>query len=163
MSVIAPPSATGPLPETSLEPPVRHLGKLWKRCVAYLVDLFIISIPAYLIALPFSEFLCRSGPWGRLIGFCIAFPYYTLFNSDIGGGRTPGKRLLFLQLVDGQGQTIPLSSSALRYTLLFAPFFLNGLALPISHTPATLILAIEETTLILGFGTLYLVLFNQHT
>jgi uncharacterized RDD family membrane protein YckC len=128
-----------------------------------LIDATIVGVIAFLIALPFFETFSRLGGWGRLVGFCLAIPYYGLLNSRIGSGQTLGKRLMHLQVVNALGETISFSKALLRYAFLSAPFFLNQMRLPLTRTPQF----VSYLTGIIVFGlggiTIYLVLFNRRT
>src|SRR5688572_4687565 len=66
------------------------------------------------------------GGYGRLLGFAVALAYFGVMNSRIGGGQTLGKRLLGVRVVAGDGRTLSLPRSFLRYCVLGIPFFLNG-------------------------------------
>jgi RDD family len=86
-----------------------------------------------------------------------------LLNSRIGKGQTLGKRAMHLQVVNASGEPISVSKSFIRYLVLSAPFFLNGLTLPITRTPQ--IVTYLQAAVVLGLGaiTIYLVLFNRRT
>jgi uncharacterized RDD family membrane protein YckC len=142
-------------------PPDREIGSLWRRIVAFLIDSIVVGIAGTLIALPFFDFFSRLGAWGRLVGFCLAVPYFVLLNSRIGDGQTLGKRAMHLQVVNATGEPIPVSKSFIRYLVLGAPFFLNGLRLPITRTPQIVTYLLTGVIFGLGATTIYLVLFNR--
>lgn len=130
MSLFSPPLTGDPEVPVNL-PPDREVGSLWRRIVAVLIDSIVVGIAGTVIALPFFDFFSRLGAWGRLVGFCLAVPYFVLLNSRIGNGQTLGKRAMHLQVVNASGEPISVSKSFIRYLVLSAPFFLNGLTLPI--------------------------------
>jgi uncharacterized RDD family membrane protein YckC len=102
----------------------------------------------------------RMGGWGRLIGFCVAMAYFGVMNSSICKGRTIGKRLMGIEVVDAAGRNISLPRSCLRYFILGVPFFLNGA--PIANSgPAAYVAGF----LVLGLGGAipYLYVFNRRT
>src|ERR1700722_19252713 len=162
MSLFSPP-LTGDREVPVSRPPNREVGSLWRRIVAVLIDSITVGIAGTVIALPFFDFFSRLGAWGRLVGFCLAVPYFVLLNSRIGNGQTLGKRAMHLQVVNASGEPISVSKSFLRYFVLSAPFFLNGLTLPISRTPQIVTYLLTGVVFGLGALTIYLVLFNRRT
>lgn len=158
----APP--TGDLLSVSVNlPPDRTIGSLWRRVLAIAADGIIIGIAGNSIALPFFEPFSRLGAWGRLLGFCIALPYFAALNSTFGNGKTLGKRWMHLQVVNKNGMTIPFWKSVVRYAVLAIPFFLNEIELPITRTPWVVFAFISLIIFGVGGATLYLVFFNRHT
>jgi uncharacterized RDD family membrane protein YckC len=157
------PSLPNALPPSAL-PSVhtRSIGGLWRRLFAALVDAVIVGIAANLLALPFFNLLSHVGPWGPLIGFCVASPYFAILNSGIGDGQTLGKSWMNLRVVDSSGEPVSFSRSALRCTVLVVPFLIDALTLPVTRTPAALQYLVGAISL-LGAATAYLIVFNRHT
>lgn len=162
MSLFSPPLTGDPEVSVNL-PPDREVGSLWRRIVAFLIDSILVGLAGTVIALPFFDFFTRLGAWGRLIGFCLAVPYFVMLNSRIGKGQTVGKRAMHLQVVNAHGEPISVSKSFTRYFVLSAPFFLNGLTLPITRTPQIVTYLLSTVVFGLGAMTIYLVLFNRRT
>jgi uncharacterized RDD family membrane protein YckC len=162
MSLFSPPLIGDPEVPVNL-PPDREVGSLWRRIVAFLIDSIVVGTAGLLFALPFFDFFSRLGAWGRLVGFCLAVPYFVLLNSRIGKGQTLGKRAMHLQVVNASGEPISVSRSFTRYLVLSAPFFLNGLRLPITRTPQIVMYLLASVVVGLGSITIYLVLFNRRT
>ena len=162
MSLSSPPLPGDPEVPVDL-PPDREIASLWRRIVAVLIDSIVVGIAGTVIALPFFDFFSRTGAWGRLVGFCLAVPYFVLLNSRIGNGQTLGKRAMHLQVVNRSGELLSVSKSFIRYLVLSAPFFLNGLALPITRTPQIVMYLLSTVVFGLGAITFYLVLFNRRT
>lgn len=159
----SPPLPADPSSTVTALAPDRPVGSLWRRIAAFILDSIFVGVAGTLIAMPFFGALSRLGAWGRLLGFCIAILYYGVLNSRIGNGQTVGKRLMHLQVVDAGGKSISFSKSLVRYAVLSAPFFLNGLALPLSRTPKPVLYLLGAIVLGLGAITTYLVLFNCGT
>ncbi len=107
MSLFSPPLTGDPQAPVNEFPPDREVGSLWRRIVAVLIDSIAVGIAGTLIALPFFEFFSRLGAWGRLVGFCLAVPYFVLLNSRIGKGQTLGKCAMHLQVVNSNGDVVP--------------------------------------------------------
>jgi len=163
LSSLAPPIADDPLSADKTLPPSRPIGVLWRRFVAFAIDVIVLGLVGFAISLPFFETFSRLGPWGSLVGFCLALPYFAILNSDVGNGQTLGKRLMHLQVIDKKGNTISFWRSVVRYAVLAVPYFLNEMTLPATRTPwagSTLVAVVVAGV---GGATLYLVLFNRHT
>jgi uncharacterized RDD family membrane protein YckC len=163
LSAIAPPISSDPLPIGSALQPDRAIGSFWRRLVAVVADGVIVGIAATVIALPFFEVFSRLGLWGRLVGFCMALPYFAILNSSIGNGQTLGKRWMHLQVVDVRGNTITFGKSLVRYALLAIPYFLNEISLPATRTPWIVSSLIAVVIFGVGGANIYLVCFNRHT
>ncbi len=163
MSLFSPPLTGDPQAPVNEFPPDREVGSLLRRIVAVLIDSIVVGIAGTLIALPFFEFFSRLGAWGRLVGFCLAVPYFVLLNSRTGKGQTLGKRAMHLQVVNANGEPISVSKSLIRSLVLSAPFFLNRLTLPITRTPQIVMYLLTGVVFGLGAITIYLVLFNRRT
>jgi len=98
-----------------------------------------------------------------LIGFFLALPYFGILNSRAGNGQTIGKRLLSLQVVDCNGDTLSFSDSLLRYFVLAIPFYLGNVAFPVTRTPWIASALFTMVTFGGGAATAYLIAFNRRT
>ena len=162
MSSVAPPLTSDAVPIAGI-PQERVIAGLWRRIIAFALDGIIVGIAGIILALPFFEPLSRLGCWGRLVGFCLALPYFAILNSQIGNGQTLGKRWMRIRVVDQNGRALTFSRSVARYALLAIPYFLNQLTLPVTRTPWLVSAAISVIIFGVGGATLYLVLFNRRT
>lgn len=163
MSIFTPPISADPPSVPGAVLPIRAIGALWRRILAFVVDMAVLFVTTTLVVVPFFETFSRLGPWGPLVGFCLTLPYFAILNSSIGNGQTLGKRLLHIQVIDTHGATIPLWKSVIRYTALAVPFFLNEVLLPTTRTPRVVSIFVSVVVLGVGGSTLYLVLFNRRT
>lgn len=115
-------------------PPLAEPGK---RILARLIDLLIISIPLYLISLPWGGAIDVDGDGGdgfdaaysghqflwSLIGLVVYVAYDTYFTHK--DGRTLGKRLLKLRVAMLNDGRVPDTGAALmRAVVLWAPALL---------------------------------------
>ncbi|AEN10286.1 MULTISPECIES: RDD family protein [unclassified Streptomyces] len=120
-------------------PPLAEPGK---RILARLIDFLIISIPLYLISLPFGGAVDVTSDDGgndfgnaignsynghqliwSLIGCVVYVAYDTYFTHK--DGRTPGKRLLKMRVAMLNDGSVPDTSSALmRAVVLWLPALL---------------------------------------
>ncbi|NEA17390.1 RDD family protein [Streptomyces halstedii] len=120
-------------------PPLAEPGK---RILARLIDFLIISIPLYLISLPFGGAVdvgnnADNNDFGNaisnsynghqliwsLIGVVVYVAYDTYFTHK--DGRTPGKRLLKMRVAMLNDGSVPdTTSSLLRAVVLWVPALL---------------------------------------
>jgi uncharacterized RDD family membrane protein YckC len=162
VSVAAPPLFGDPVPATATPPPERALASFWRRLGAFVIDSIIVGLAAFVLGIPFFSSLSRLGPYGRLIGIILAFPYYVILNSKIGDGQTLGKRILDIQVVDESGHTVSFATSSLRYLVVVVPYFLSDVPLAATRTPWT-VSAFLQALGIISAATLYLLIFNRRT
>lgn len=163
MSILAPPLSGDPLSIVGSLPHDRAIGALWRRLVAFGIDGVIVGVVANVIAIPFFEAFSHLGPWGRLLGFCMALPYFVILNSSIGNGQTLGKRWMHVQVVDARGNPITVGKSLIRYAIFAIPYYLDDVPLPVTRTPWVLSSLISVVVFAVGGATLYLVFFNRNT
>jgi uncharacterized RDD family membrane protein YckC len=161
-------AAAPPIPDTLASaavalPPDRAIGSVGRRFIAFLIDGAVVWLACYVLTWPFFKTLSDLGGWGRLVGFCVALPYFAILNSRIGGGQTLGKELTHLQVVDRNGNTISFWRSLARYALLAVPYFTNDITINATRAPwiATYLLGLAIFGL--DVATSYLVLFNRRT
>ena len=136
------------------------------RLGAFLVDVVVLGVIGWIVGSIFYEVLIGFTWESRIIGAVITGAYVVVLNSHIGNGSTLGKRIFKLQVLGVDGRTISLQRSAVRYVVLFFPFFMNGIQLPANVLSNSGLLAVSGTALsVLIFGTaaaiVYLVVFNK--
>jgi uncharacterized RDD family membrane protein YckC len=163
LSNFTPPIGADPPPVPETIQPDRAIAALWRRVVAFVLDGIILFVAASLVAMPFFETFSRLGSWGALVGFCLALPYFAILDSGIANGRTLGKRLMHIQVIDKNGAAISFGKSVVRYTVFAVPYFLNNLLLPLTRTPWAVFGLMSILIFGVGGATLYLVVFNRHT
>jgi uncharacterized RDD family membrane protein YckC len=133
----------------------------WRRFGAFVVDAIVLGLAGQLLGLVLADALIRAGEWGRLIGFLIAGAYFVPLESGWGGGRSLGKRLLGLRVVNALGRPPGPVRAALRYAIFGVPYFLNGAPLPASMLfgPGVYLVSL----LVFGIGgiSLYLFIFDR--
>ena len=135
----------------------------WRRLGAFLLDCLLLGAIGTAAGYLFVDELARLGPWGRLLGFCIALPYFALLNSRLTQGQTPGKRLLKIKVVDKDGSPLSIPRSFIRFLPVGAPWFLNNAQFSesvfLSPWRHVLTLAIFGV----GLSVVYLFVFNRAT
>lgn len=141
----------------------RWIAPFWRRIGAIFLDTFILGLVGFLLGLFFKDEFVQLGGWGRLIGFAIALAYFGVMNSKLCNGQTIGKKLLDLQVVDRQNNTISLPKSLLRYLVLAVPFSLNGLHADTDQMPAFVSFLLVAVVFGGMLSVVYLHLFNRVT
>lgn len=137
------------------------IAPVWRRAVAFLIDVLILGLigvaAGALLFAPFSA----MGAWGRLLGFAIAVLYLGCTQSAMGGGRSPGMRVLGLRVVTRGGELLSLPAAFLRTGIFCLPYFFYGVAADPAPGPAWLATGVSLLCGALLFGILYLLLFNR--
>lgn len=109
---------------------------VWRRLAAWLVDVSLLGGVVALLLVAAAEVIAGGLSFGQLPAVAVpavllvallAFVYATLF-AFIWGGRTPGRRLLGLHLVDDSGHAPAPTRALLRGALSVVSFalFLSG-------------------------------------
>ena len=86
MSDSAPPIPFDP-PSPTATLPSRPVSPLWRRFLAFAIDGLLLALLGNAIGVVLFNKLSDLGPWGRLVGFLIALPYFALFESNLGDGQ----------------------------------------------------------------------------
>lgn len=145
----------------STEEHITQICGFWRRLCAFFIDSSVLAIPAITLGYIFFDFFVSIGSWGLLGGFTVALVYFACLNSSIGNGQTLGKRLMKIQVVTKEGQTIPFHTALIRFVVLGVPYFLNGTILPIDSQSLALLFSV---TTFFGFvAIIYLYIFNRKT
>jgi uncharacterized RDD family membrane protein YckC len=151
------------LPTTQFPLAPRRLGALWRRLLAFAIDAIIVGVAGLTLGYIFFDLFMGLGPAGRLVGYFVGFFYFAIPESSFGNGQSVGKRLLSLQIVNADGMPLSIERSSIRYTLFAIPWFVYGLALPITRTPPLVDFLLGMGVFALGGAGLYLMLFNRNT
>ena len=96
----------------------------WQRASAIVLDSLILGLIGIAIGFAIFDWAARHENAAKLVGFAIAFFYFGILNSRLGGGRTLGKRLLGIRVVDQSGNGLSPTRSALRFLVIGIPYFL---------------------------------------
>ncbi len=99
------------------------------RILAFFIDVLILTVIGYFLGLSLGKFAYQLGNWGLLIGFVITLLYFSIQNSYITHGRTIGKRITKLKVVDKNNNYLTVSKSTIRTLILITPYFLSDLPL----------------------------------
>lgn len=140
-----------------------EISGFWRRVGAFFIDSIILGVFGVLLGLLFSHQFVAAGGWGRAIGFPIAAIYFAIMNSRVGGGQTIGKKVSKIKVVDSVGELISLSKSALRYSIIGIPYFLNGALISDSILYPFGFYILSLLVFGFGFSMVYLYVFNRNT
>lgn len=145
------------------QPAALPVGGFWRRLGAFVIDCIVLGVVGAIAGAFLFDVLAQLGVYARAIGFAIAFAYFGLLNSRLGGGQTLGKRALSIRATTLDGQLLSVPRSLLRYSVLGIPFFLNNAPLPMDVllSPWTYVVSL----IVIGgmLSILYLLVFNRAT
>ena len=114
----------------------------WRRFFADFLDAIFLAIPGYGIGYLFRYTFSAMGLHAIWLGLVCSFLYYGLQHTRLGGGQTPGKRLLGIQVLRRDGLYLGFGKSFLRY-LVVSFIFYNGLyGSLINHLPQSTMMAV---------------------
>jgi uncharacterized RDD family membrane protein YckC len=131
--------------------------------MALAIDGLCLGLPGIILGFFFFDSLARLGVWGRLLGFSIAMVYFGILNSAIGKGKTIGKRIMKIEVVDRAGNHLSVGRSFLRYAILGAPMFLNYAMIPPDVLLSPIGYLIGFILFGVGGGIIYLYVCNRRT
>jgi len=112
-------------PQPPAPPPTREISGFWRRSLAFIIDFTFLGVVAFLLSILLGDFFAHLGVWGGLFGFCITVGYFGLLNSSIDHGQTIGKKIMRIEVVDKEGNSISLGRSFLRSAVLCFGLFPN--------------------------------------
>jgi len=133
---------------------------LRRRLAAASIDGVVLGSIGVVLGAFYWEDFAAMGDRARLIGMAIATIHLGLLNSRLTGGRTPGKWLMRIRLVDAAGRPLGVGRAIVRSAMLQTPFALNGAT--IQPGPWTNALAAAGVFGLFG-ALLYLWLANRST
>lgn len=141
----------------------RTVAGFWRRLGAFFVDCLLLGTIGAAAGFFLIDEFVRLGPWGRLLGFCVALAYFGTLNSRLGGGQTLGKRLLKIRVVDKDGSPLPVPWSFLRFLPLGAAWFLNNAQFSDSVLLSPWLYVLSVAVFGVGLSIVYLYIFNRAT
>lgn len=109
---------SGP-PDQPQERPAKAM--ILARIGALVLDIFALHGVTFALAKYAPAFCVSLGYAGPWVGLMIGFVYFAVCGSALTGGRTLGKFVLRLQVVDVAGAELPLGRAIFRAALLLWP------------------------------------------
>ena len=98
----------------------------WRRFFADFLDAIFLGLPGFGIGYLFRYTFSSVGVHAIWFGLVCSFLYYGILHTRIGGGQTPGKRLLGIQVLRKNGDFLNFWKSFLRYLVISFVFY-NGI------------------------------------
>ncbi|MCT2561478.1 RDD family protein [Chryseobacterium herbae] len=139
------------------------LSAFWTRVWALFIDSFILGILGFILGFAFENFFISLGESAKLLGWIVSLTYFSILNSKMNNGQTPGKKLMKIQVTDIEGKTIDLKTSFIRAMILTTPFFLNGFTIPGSDTFSVINIVQSIIIFASGIGIIIFYIFNKET
>ncbi len=96
----------------------------WSIFFAMLIDLLLLSAISYAIGFLMMYLSLANQNMNLIVSAILIIGYFAIAHSKIFNGKTLGKRLLELEVVDKRGRHLSLIASLLRSLILIFPFFL---------------------------------------
>lgn len=150
--------------QMSIEPKTLNvMAGFWRRLGAFFVDGLVLGAIGWVAGLFLAEQFVHMGPWGRLLGFCVALPYFGLLNSGVGDGQTLGKRLLDIKVVSRDGAPLSIPKAFIRFLPLGMAWFLNNVQLPETVLMSFWSYGLSVAVFGLSLSIVYLFVFNRTT
>ncbi|MCB0212299.1 MAG: RDD family protein [Anaerolineae bacterium] len=143
---------------THVPPP----ASIWHRSAAMIIDMVILGIGGHVSSWLLWSVWFQLGPYGRWVGIPIVLLYFGIFNSNLGGGQTPGKRFTHIAVRGTDNRPIDWRRSLIRTTILATPVSLLGWSLPVFEID---VMQWLQLSVALGLGSVlaYTFFFNQIT
>lgn len=132
-----------------------------RRALAHVIDFFVLAIPNFIAFLLLNE--SNGGSVFLPHTLAIAVLYFTISASKYASGRSVGKRVFRIQVVNEDGQFIGIARALLRSVpVAILTNFMSIMMYATDHyEPDSLILRVIALGIIfLIFGTLYFAVFK---
>ena len=139
------------------------IARFWSRLGAYFVDCLTLGAIGVVTGFFLKDQFVQLGPWGRLLGFAVALPYFGTLDSRLAGGQTLGKRLLKVKVVASDGKPLSVPRAFVRFLPLGAPWFLNNAQFPESVMFSAWMYVLSVVIFGIGLSVVYLYLFNRRS
>ncbi len=131
------------------------IASAWNRLAADAIDFLILFVVYLGLAVLLKEVLFALGPYARLISFALLVAYFTYFASRYGDGRSPGKRVMKLRVVDAHGAPLSIPAALRRSITIGTILLLLGWNLPGLVTEPLLGILLNGVLLAGILGTMY--------
>lgn len=136
-----------------------QIAGFWQRIQAFIIDFSLLVLLNLLLEFLFYD-RQPSIRWGGLIALITTTLYFGIFNSYFTHGKTIGKKLLQIKVVDQTGREIKFLHSLIRSAFLFSPFLLMYFSTPDFSFPWNFILSIAFTLIA---SNLYFYVINKNS
>ena len=133
------------------------------RVGAFFLDGIILGIVGSIIGYSFEDYFVSIGNNGLYVGLTIALLYFTISNSRLLNGQTLGKRVLKIQVVDKEGNTLQIDKSFYRALILCVPYFTINLNIPGISEGSSLYIIKSMILFAILLGIIIIYSFNKGT
>ncbi len=99
----------------------------FRRLGALIIDLGILYLIGIFISLFLGNYVMYFGNFKIVIGVVISTVYFTIFHSKIGNGKSIGKRLMGLQVLNQNGGYLSIGNSFIRTIIFTIPYCYSDL------------------------------------
>lgn len=134
-----------------------------RRTFAFVIDSLLLGVTGLVVGAILSKQFAALGPWGRLLGFAIAVTYFGVTQSRIGGGQSPGMRILGLKLIHRDGSLLEPWPAMGRAALFCVAYFLSSLPAYLSGGNPWITGLVSMPLFAVYFSIAYLLVFNRKT
>ena len=141
------------------------IAGLWRRIGACLIDGILLFLIGQAAGLVLYQQFSALGPWGVFVGVFITLVYFAVTQSSLGGGQSPGMRIMGLKVVSATGGMLGIAAACLRAAIFCLVFFLNGVVINLGPNKEWEWLNMGLLVLMFGliFSIFYLLMFNRRT
>jgi uncharacterized RDD family membrane protein YckC len=139
------------------------IAGFWRRAVALFLDALMLGLVGLGLGLVLRDEFVRLGSYGGVVGLVVAWPYFALMSSRLGGGQTLGKRALGIRVVSASGAGLSVGAGFYRAAIYCVPYFVSGLTIDdVASRPSagTVLVCI---ILVVELCDIYLFVFNRRT
>ena len=99
------------------------LAGFWPRAGAFVIDYLALAAIGWALVSAFFDSLAALGPAAAIIGYAAAALFFAFFESGLGGGQSPGKRLIGIRAARADGGMLAPRRALLRAAIKAAPFY----------------------------------------
>ena len=139
-----------------------NLATRKRRFFAFLIDSLVIGLIGRLSGLAFDDFYAQLGNSGLLIGAIIVLLYFGICNSKITNGKTLGKKLLKIRVVNRNSKPLSISKSFLRASCFAIFMAFNGSSISNSSC-IPLVIVVGTLLFSISILEIYFVIVNKKT
>lgn len=114
-----PPQPENPVADDN---PVKFAGG-FKRCLAFTIDTLLVFTLGSVLTYPLSGIFAQSAEIYTAISLVIFLAYFSICESERFGGKTFGKKVMSMRVIQVDGKPLPLKRAFFRSFLFFIFFY----------------------------------------
>lgn len=140
-----------------------YFSKRWRKFLALFVDLILISIVCYFLSSIQTNLFIKLPYVGLMVGFGVAFFYFSFLESSWGWGYTIGKWMLRIKVVECRGRLLSYKRAALRSFIFLVPLLYYNWHINPNDVPFIIQVILGGLVAIVPVGIVYFSIFNRRT